>query len=92
MKEEHHSGEGEHHSSEESITYGRKVSLWGIHHSYWERSLLRRLQVQTLPNEAPPMGKIHPLRKIAVTFKPGMQIGCPWGFLISLKMVTMSII
>ena len=25
---------------------------------------------QTLPDEAPPIGKIHPFRKIAVTFEP----------------------
>jgi hypothetical protein len=33
-------------------------------------SLLRRLQAQTLPNEAPPIGKIHPFSKMAVTFEP----------------------
>ena len=36
-------------------------------------SLLRRLQEQTLPDEAPPMGKIHPFSKIAVTFEPVMR-------------------
>ena len=35
-------------------------------------SLLRRLQAQTLPDEAPPIGKIHPFTKIAVTFEPLM--------------------
>ena len=35
-------------------------------------SLLRRLQVQTLPDEAPPMGKIHQFSKNAVTFDPIM--------------------
>ena len=33
-------------------------------------SLLRRLQAQTLPNETPPIGKIHPYSKITVTFEP----------------------
>ena len=33
-------------------------------------SLLRRLQAQTLPNEAPPAVKTHKLSKIAVTFEP----------------------
>ena len=33
-------------------------------------SVLRRLQAQTLPNEAPPVGKIYPFSKIAVTFEP----------------------
>ena len=33
-------------------------------------SLLRRLQAQTLPDEAPPVGKIYPFSKIAVTFEP----------------------
>ena len=28
------------------------------------------LQAQTLPDEGPPMGKIHPFSKIAVTFDP----------------------
>ena len=36
-------------------------------------SLLRRLQAQTLPDEAPPLGKIHPFSKIAVTFGPIQQ-------------------
>ena len=31
-------------------------------------SLLRKLQAQTLADKAPPMGIIHPLSKIAVTF------------------------
>ena len=43
-------------------------------------SLLRRLQAQTLPNEAPPVGKIHQFSKIAVTFEPVMRFGCPSGF------------
>ena len=43
-------------------------------------SLLRRLQAQTLPDEAPPMGKIHPFSKMAVTFEPLMEFGCPLGF------------
>ena len=38
-----------------------------------ETSLLRKLKTQTLPNEAPPMGKIHPFSKIAVTFEPVMR-------------------
>jgi hypothetical protein len=36
-------------------------------------SLLRRLQAQTLPDEAQPVGKIHPFRKIALTFEPIQQ-------------------
>ena len=36
----------------------------------YETSLLRRLQAQTVPNTAPPMGKIYPFSKIAVTFEP----------------------
>ena len=34
-----------------------------------EKSLLRRLQEQTLPDEAPPEGKIYQFSKIAVTFE-----------------------
>ena len=41
-------------------------------------SLLRKLQTQTHPDEAPPMGKIHPFSKIAVTFEPVMRFGCLW--------------
>ena len=37
----------------------------------------------TLPDEAPPIGKIHPFSKIAVTFEPVLQFGCPSGFRIS---------
>ena len=36
-------------------------------------SLLRRLQAQTLPDEAPPVGKTQPFSKIAVTFEPIQQ-------------------
>ena len=36
-------------------------------------------------DEAPLIGKIHPFRKIAVTFEPEQQCGCPSGFRISLK-------
>ena len=39
----------------------------------YETSLLRRLQEQTLPDEVPPMGKIHPFSKIAVTLEPVMR-------------------
>ena len=36
-------------------------------------SLLRRLQAQTLPDATPPIGKIYPFTKMAVTFEPLMQ-------------------
>ena len=36
-------------------------------------SLLRRLQAQTLPHEAPPVGKIYLFSKIAVTFEPNFE-------------------
>ena len=32
------------------------------------------------PNEAPPIGKIHPFCKMAVTFEPLMGFWCPSGF------------
>ena len=38
-----------------------------------ETSLLRRLQGQTLPDATPPVGKIYPFTKMAVTFEPVMQ-------------------
>ena len=31
----------------------------------------------TLPDATPPIGEIHPFQKIAVTFEPVMQYGCP---------------
>ena len=48
-----------------------------------EKSLLRRLQAQTLPDEAPPMGKMNQFSKMAVTFEPVMQFKCPLGLRIS---------
>ena len=41
-------------------------------------SLLCRLQAQTLPDEAPPLGKIHRFSKMAVTFKPLMGFDALW--------------
>ena len=38
---------------------------------------------QTLPDATPPVGKIHPFSKIAVTFAPMQQFRCPSGFRIS---------
>ena len=38
-----------------------------------ETSLLRSLQAQTLPDEAPAIGKIHRFSKMAVTFEPLMR-------------------
>ena len=43
-------------------------------------SLLRRLQAQTLPDATPPIDKIHPFSKMAVTFEPIMEFLCPSGF------------
>ena len=45
-----------------------------------ETSLLRRLQAENLSDEAPPIGKIHPFSKMAVTFKPLIGFWCPSGF------------
>ena len=39
----------------------------------FKTSLLRRLQAQTLPDATPPIGKIYPFTKTAVTFEPGMR-------------------
>ena len=36
----------------------------------YKTSLLRSLQAQPLPDEAPLVGKIHPFSKIVVTFEP----------------------
>ena len=48
-------------------------------------SLLRRLQAQTLPNATPPIGKILPFSKIAITFDPIVRFGCPLRLRISKK-------
>ena len=40
----------------------------------FEHGVLRRRQAQTLCDEAPLMGKIHPFSKIAVSFEPVMQL------------------
>ena len=60
-----------------------EARLWQTYDLSWiktnviKTSLLRRLQAQTLPDEAPPMDKIHPFSKIAVTFEPELQFRCP---------------
>ena len=41
---------------------------------------------QTLPDATPPVGKIHPFRKIAVTFEPIQQFRCSSRSQISEKM------
>ena len=46
----------------------------------YKTSLLRRLQVQTLPDATPPIGQIHPFSKMAVPFEPLMGFWCPSGF------------
>ena len=40
--------------------------------SSYKTSLLCRLQTQTLPDEAPIIGKIHCFSKMAITFEPLM--------------------
>ena len=48
---------------------------------YWQEgleerittNLLHRLQAQTLPDATPPIGKIHPFSKMAITFEPLMH-------------------
>ena len=55
--------------------------MGGLETSGWSRipktSLLRRLQVQTLPNTTPPVGKIQQFIKIVVDFEPIMQFDVP---------------
>ena len=48
-----------------------------------KKSLLRRLQTQTLPNATPPLGKISLFTKIAVTFEPTKRFRCPSRFRVS---------
>ena len=36
-----------------------------------------RVAGQTLPDATPPVGKIHPFSKIAVTFEPMQRFRCP---------------
>ena len=61
------------------------VDMWGG--VAYMTSLLRRLQAQTIPDEAPPVGQIHPFSKIAVTFRPIQRFWCPSGFRMSEKNV-----
>jgi hypothetical protein len=42
---------------------------------------------QTLPHATPPVGKIHPFSKIAVTFEPIQQFKCPPRFRISTNLI-----
>ena len=39
------------------------------HPTFTKTNLLPRLQAQTLPDATPPVGKIHPFSKIAITFE-----------------------
>ena len=56
--------------------FTRKIMQYGICKlRRYETSLLRRLQMQTLPDEAPPIGKIHRFSKMAVTERILMPFG-----------------
>ena len=44
----------------------------GVRQDTQNTILLRMLQGRPSPDEAPPMGKIHPFSKTAVTFEPMM--------------------
>ena len=50
-----------------------------------KRKKEKEKETQTLPDEAPPIGKIQQISKITVTFEPVMPFGCPSGFRISKK-------
>ena len=65
-----------------TLTDGVEGAVWpeGVTKRSTETSLLRRLQEQTLPDEAPLIGKIHPFSKMAVTFEPLKGFRCPSGF------------
>ena len=39
-----------------------------------------RLQAQSLPDAASPIGKIYPCNKMAITFEPILQFGCSSEF------------
>ena len=45
------------------------------------------VKAQTLPDATPPVGKIHPFIKMAVTFEPIQQLWCPSVFIISVHIV-----
>ena len=53
--------------------------------SHKQASLLRKLHALTLSDATPSIGKIHPLRKMAVTLEPVMSFECPSRFRISKK-------
>ena len=42
-------------------------------HIMKQKSLLHRLQTQTLPDAASPIGKVHQFSKIALTLEPVIQ-------------------
>ena len=71
-----------------SLKFSQHIVSYSIsdYLNWTETSLLCRLQAQTLPDEAPPVGKIHPFSKIAVTFEPIQRFRCPSRFRISEKM------
>ena len=46
--------------------------------SFWRKNFLKK-DCETVI-QAPPIGKIHPFTKMAVTFEPVMGFWCPSGF------------
>ena len=50
-----------------------KISVLVHEISLKKKSLLRRMQAQTLPDATSQKGKIHPFSKMAVTFEPMMR-------------------
>ena len=65
-------GKGTNRVKKITITNWLLIKIQEKSNSNIKTSLLRRLQAQTLPDEAPPKGKIHPFSKMAVTFEPLM--------------------
>ena len=60
-----------------------RLALWtdNVRRSAAKRK--KKPAAQTLPDVAPPVGKIHPFSKLAVTFGPIQRLGCPSRFRIS---------
>ena len=72
-------------SDRKALNKTKKKNVGKEQIKFFETSLLRTLQAQTLPDATPPLGKIPLFTKIAVTFEPMKRLRCPSRFRISQK-------
>ena len=62
---------------DEEYSVGSRSYINQLHHFVNNK---KRLQVLTLSDATPSIGKIHPFIKMTVTFRPLMEFNCPLGF------------